>query len=147
MNSKHIGDITEAILIAEFLKLNIPVSIPFGDNQPYDLVIDFNGNLKKVQIKTGRLRNGVVLFNTVASINNITDKRKIIRNYKGKIDYFAVYCPDTKECYFLPIINCSNSVGSLRCTNTKNGQNKKVMWAKDYILSHSLLLKYLSTEQ
>ncbi len=137
MNSKHKGEITEAIIIAEFLKLNISVARPFGDNQPYDLIIDINGGLKKVQIKTGRLRNGVVIFNAITSVNTLIDKRRIVRNYIGKIDYFAIYCPDTTECYLVPISECTNSQGTLRVIDTKNCQKKKIKWAKNYILSSS----------
>ena len=30
----------------------IPISLPYGDNQRYDLIIDHNNKLSKVQIKT-----------------------------------------------------------------------------------------------
>ena len=51
MNSKDKGNIGEAIILGEFVKRNIQVSIPFGDNARYDLVADFNGKLNKIQVK------------------------------------------------------------------------------------------------
>ena len=51
MNSKDKGNIGEAIMLAEFIKRGIQVSIPFGDNARYDLIIDLNGKLYKVQVK------------------------------------------------------------------------------------------------
>lgn len=33
-----------------------------GNGAPYDLIVDINGHLHKVQVKTGRLRNGGVIF-------------------------------------------------------------------------------------
>lgn len=44
MNTKDKGNIGEAVILAEFMKKGIPVSIPFGDNARYDLIAEFNGN-------------------------------------------------------------------------------------------------------
>lgn len=46
---KNIG---EAKALAKFVELQIPVYIPFGDNEKSDLIADFNGKLNKVQVKT-----------------------------------------------------------------------------------------------
>jgi hypothetical protein len=43
------------------------VSIPFGEDHRYDLVVEKDGILSRVQVKTGRLRNGVVMFNCYSS--------------------------------------------------------------------------------
>jgi len=42
-NTKAIGEISEAIVLAEFLKMGFPVLLPFGDNQRYDMVIEAGG--------------------------------------------------------------------------------------------------------
>lgn len=38
------------------------VLTPFGENTRYDLVLDDGEHLTRVQCKTGRLRNGAVIF-------------------------------------------------------------------------------------
>jgi hypothetical protein len=38
-NTKSIGEISEAIVMAEFLKAGFPVLLPFGDNRRYDMVV------------------------------------------------------------------------------------------------------------
>lgn len=139
MNSKNKGDISEAMILTRFLELNIPVSIPFSDNESYDLIIDINGILKKVQVKTGRLRNGVIIFNTCNSINTNIIKNRKEESYIGKVDYICMYCPDTKECYMLDVINCGEFKTSLRVNETKNIQSKYIKYAKDYILTNSLI--------
>ena len=48
MNTKTKGNIGEAIILAEFVKRGIQVSIPFGDNARYDLIAEFNGKLNKI---------------------------------------------------------------------------------------------------
>ena len=49
---KRIGNIGEAKAISWLVEHGISVSIPFGDNERYDLVIDNNGSLERVQVKT-----------------------------------------------------------------------------------------------
>ena len=52
MTTKQLGNIGEAKALAKFVELQIPVYIPFGDNEKSDLIADFNGKLNKVQVKT-----------------------------------------------------------------------------------------------
>lgn len=149
MNTKHKGEISEAVIISEFLKAGITVSQTFGDNQSYDLIVDINGHLNRVQVKTGRLRKGTIIWNTISSHNTFIEKKfcRLSKSYKGKIDFFAVYCPDTNGCYLVPIESTTDSAGSLRLEQTKNKQVKGIKWAKDYILSRSLMEKHLSDTQ
>ena len=42
-NTKAAGDITEAIVLAEFLRAGFSVCVPFGDNRRYDLVVEAGG--------------------------------------------------------------------------------------------------------
>ena len=52
MNSKRLGNIGEAKAIAAFVENQIPVYIPFGDNEKADLIAEFNGKLNKIQLKS-----------------------------------------------------------------------------------------------
>jgi PD-(D/E)XK endonuclease len=56
-NTKLIGDKSVAIVLAELVKREVPVSLPWGDNQRYDLVIDV-GRLFRLQVKTAYLKKG-----------------------------------------------------------------------------------------
>ena len=40
MNSKRIGNIGEAKVLAKFVEMGMPVYIPFGDNEKADLVAE-----------------------------------------------------------------------------------------------------------
>src|SRR5262249_30713483 len=51
-NTKSIGEVSEAIILAEFLKAGFPVLLPFGDNQRYDMVVEVGGRFLRVQCKT-----------------------------------------------------------------------------------------------
>ena len=50
--TKQIGDIGVLAVIKKCIENDIDVSIPFGDNCSYDLIIDHKNTLYKVQVKT-----------------------------------------------------------------------------------------------
>jgi hypothetical protein len=51
-NTKSIGETSEAVVLAEFIKAGFPVLLPFGDNQRYHMVVEVYGRLLRVQCKT-----------------------------------------------------------------------------------------------
>lgn len=129
-NTKYIGEITEGVILSKFLLNGYVVLQPFGDNQRYDLVIEKNKKFKTVQCKTGRVRNGSVYFNT--SSNAGGNNRK---SYISEIDFFAVYCPENKQCYLIPIDKAPKSSMVLRIEKPKNNLCiNTINWANDYII-------------
>lgn len=60
-NTKIKGNKAESVILAEFVKHEIPVLLPFGDNEKFDLVIFINNEFKSVQVKYGRYVNGCVV--------------------------------------------------------------------------------------
>ena len=55
-------------------------------------------------------------------------------NYANDVDYFAVYSPDLRKIYLIPIAHVGNSENCLRLVATKNNQEMHVKWAADYEL-------------
>lgn len=89
-NTKLIGDIAQLTVILEFTKRGYQVSSPYGDNAPYDLIIDYEGSLKKVQVKgRSRLKNkpDTIDVPVVQSKNCIT---KELYHYAGKVDWILL---------------------------------------------------------
>ena len=129
INWKTFGDIGEAIVIAEAIKKGYTVSIPFGDNKKYDLIIERNGKLEKIQVK---YHSGNGIFIRVDCCYNKGYKPK---KYTGKdIDAIIVYDAYTKKCYYISseyFIEGRNGI-ELRLVPTKNNQEKRVNWAKDF---------------
>lgn len=132
MNTKVIGNLTEAMLLAKLLKIGKIVNMPFGDNQRYDLLIDEGSRVfSRVQCKTGNLKNGVITFATSSSYAHRGGKRK---SYVDEIEYFGVYCPSNGESYLVPIGHCCEGFTGLRIEPTKNNQTVGVKFAKDYLI-------------
>ena len=129
MNTKAVGDISQAFVTAALLRSGKIILIPFGDNQRYDLVSDGPDGFKKIQVKTGRLINGAIRFRSCSSYAHRGRARK---SYKGDADLFGVYCPDNDKCYIIPVDDVGDSMVSMRISSTRNNQSKKVRLASEY---------------
>ena len=121
---------TEAVILALLIQRGDTVSLPFGNNQRYDMIVDRGGGLIRAQCKTGRLRNGVVVFST-SSCNGFTGEH---RDYKGQADVFLVWCPQLNTVYEVPVSSCGKQQVSLRTTRARNGQSTYIRRAADYLV-------------
>lgn len=131
--TKRKGDVTEAVVLAELVKLGFVVMIPFGDNQPYDIVVDNGGKFSRLQCKTGRVRDGVVVFNTESCLPR-ADGKIVSRSYVGEVDYFAIYCREINKIYLVPIGQACKGKCSLRLEPAKNNQAEGVRLASSFEL-------------
>ncbi|RTL07672.1 hypothetical protein EKK58_00525 [Candidatus Dependentiae bacterium] len=130
MNTKQTGDISEAAVAAEFLKAGLTVLTPWGDRHRYDLVVEEEGVFLRIQVKTGRVKNGAIIFGSVSI--STQDGELVHRPYTGQIEYFAVYCRETDKVYIIPVGLCGAHGFALRLHPPKNKQVKGVHLAKDF---------------
>jgi len=56
------GNVSELKVATAYVEAGFAVSAPIGGGAPYDLIVDTGERLLKAQVKTGRLRNGCVIF-------------------------------------------------------------------------------------
>ena len=138
-NPKATGERSQAYIIAKLLDVGYNVLTPYGDNIRYDLVIeDADGHFYRIQCKTGWLENNsaYIEFKTASSYYHTRAGRTGHgrKDYRGQVDYFAVYCSDTGKVYLVPVDHVGTASALLRLLPTKNNQEKNVRWAKDYEL-------------
>lgn len=107
------------------------ISIPFGEDHRYDIIAEKDDRFYRVQVKTGRLRKGVVVFNAYSSHAH---RGGGMRKYIGQIDLFGVYCPDNECTYLVPIADITVFQGMLRIQRPLNNHSRKMRWASDYLL-------------
>ncbi len=132
-DTKTIGELSELIVALRLAQAGCLVAKPFGESSRYDLIIDDGSVLYRVQVKTGRLRNGVILFKTYSTHSH---RRGVAcKPYTNQIDFFGVYCPALDSVYLVPIGDTAPLSGSLRVYPTKNGQYSHVRWAHPYLVS------------
>jgi len=133
-NSKTIGDIAELKAATYFAENDCYVMTPFGDNAPYDLVIDDHTSLLKVQVKSRNEKNGVVELHLYTQ-----DKRGKKTLFTEKdFDLLFIYLPNQKRACLLnwddlnKIKENASENMRLRLIPTKNNQKKGVNFFKDY---------------
>lgn len=72
-----------------------------SENCPYDLIVDWEGNLYKIQVKTSQFcKNGTMTFYT-SRTNPFKKTNEIYLD--GEIDYFFLYCIEKAWCGIISI--------------------------------------------
>jgi PD-(D/E)XK endonuclease len=56
------------------------------------------------------------------------------KSYRGDVEFFGVYSPDTNKVYLIPVDVVPEGWATLRLKKPKNNQEKKIIWAADYEL-------------
>ncbi len=130
MQTADKGNLSEARILAAFVAAGYLVSVPFGSGHKYDFVVDDSTRLLRVQCKTGRVKNGVLLFNAYSQSGNGSVKM----SYRGLADLFAVLNPEDDKVYLVPVEDVGVTDVSLRLAPTLNRQSQRVRWAEIYLL-------------
>lgn len=138
MNSKWIGNIGEAKVLAKFVEMGIPIYIPFGDDEKADLVAEFNGKLNKIQVKTSiKSKNGCSIFDLTSSTAHRTNGGR--RKYSNsEIDYFALYSLDRDKIYLMKAPDNPMTAITIRFEDTKSGKKIGVNYESDFLIENIL---------
>jgi PD-(D/E)XK endonuclease len=122
------GNEGEAMILAALIRRGFEVLVPFGEGQPYDLVVHLGDNkFLRVQCKTAWLRQGCVVFNS-----HSTDHGRGALPYHGLADIFGVYFPPDGSVYLVPVDAVARFEGRLRRAPTRNNQRKRIREAVDF---------------
>lgn len=128
-NSKDRGDETEARVIHELVSCGYSVSLPFGDNNKYDLVLDAGGELYRIQCKTGwTTKKGTMRFNTHSQTTRNGEYHE--STYHGDIDAFLVRHPETEKLYWINIDDATEQKMELRFE--ADIDHPSINWAQEY---------------
>lgn len=133
LTSKQKGNITEMECLLAFLKKGYKVSIPYGEDCRYDLIVDINNKLYRIQCKTSSsLPNPEDGFKFKTRSTVITTHGAKSSTYSSEeIDFFATVYEG--ECYLVPVYECRNEK-VLRFHYPANGQRKGISLAVNYTL-------------
>jgi len=146
MNTKNIGNIGEAKVLAKFVELGVPVYIPFGDNEKADLIAEFGGKLQKIQIKTSiKAENGKMIFDITSSTQHRKNGVKHIYT-PDEIDYFACYNIERKCILLFKVDEVPNTAITVRYEKPKNGQIIGIRFEEDYLIDKILCVETLYDE-
>ena len=124
------GNSSEAVVLAGYVRAGLLVSLPFGGGAAYDLIVDTGARLVRVQVKTGKLEGGCVVYNSRRHRGSKYDT--FSRYREDEVDFFAVWCPENEQLFAVPATQSLNVQGRLRLAETRNCQAKKIRWAREF---------------
>lgn len=129
------GNFGLAMAIAYFSSKGYSVSIPLNDTQDYDLVVDIDGTLNKIQCKaTGTIsKNNSDSYDL--SLRTVGGNGKVYYTAKdGNFD--LLFCLRSDMIMYLIPRSEINTTAILRLTTKPNKySNKRMIKAFDYIIS------------
>jgi hypothetical protein len=123
MNTKEKGDIAVGQAIAYFTKNGYEVCLPIGDKRHFDLIVEKNNVLDRVQVKyAGKYTKGNKKNKCMAALRITGGNQSFnyIRKYSNK-DFDSIFVYTGKgECYYIPwkLIDCRNEI-SVECEKYK----------------------------
>ena len=131
-NSKMKGQLSEARTLYEFQKYGVPVCVPWGDNERYDLIAEFDGKFNRIQVKTANEEaNGSIVCYTRSSTNHTTNKA--LTTYEEDVDYFVFVNQTHDWLALVPMSEIGNQKSiNLRIDPPLSNNGKVVRYFQDY---------------
>ncbi len=132
-STNQLGDIGELATAMDLWSKGCLISIPFGHDHSYDLIADTGIELLRVQVKTVTPKKGVLIVKNTTT-HTTGGGSIVVQTYdKDAYDWMAVFDPVAREVYYIyKEWLAGKSSLQLRLEPTKNNQEKKISWAKDY---------------
>ena len=114
MDTKLRADIAESAVVTELLSRGYRVLKPVGDRLPYDLAVDLDGRLVRIQVKHAWFDKGKELHLVDARRTNTNRRRMIRRRYSNSdFDFAIVYLThDGKRHFYIMPVEVFMSYGS-----------------------------------
>ncbi len=109
-NTKTQGDIGLGVAIGWFVSNQYTISIPLTDSQDYDLIVDKENKLYRVQVKTTSVKTEYGIYEVSLTVKggNRTGTGKIKKLDKTKVDLIFVLT-ESNEKYLIPTSETGNS--------------------------------------
>ena len=132
LSTQQKGIVTEMQVATYLLSLGYNVSQPFSQDSKYDLIVDVDGKLLRLQVKTSRLASPTsITFNCRSTTTNVKNCKS--RRYSdAEVDYFATYW--NGKAYLVPISECSTQ----KSLHIEKTTRKDWSYMEDYLADEVL---------
>ena len=126
--TKDKGDMGLGFVIADLISKGIQVALPISEHLPFDLIAISEGNeLETVSVKYRTLDGFRDISMSFRSTYADSFGSHVRKHDKTSYDSVAIYCPDTKLCYYMNVSDFKdNTFVYLRITPTINRQVKNI---------------------
>ncbi|MBO9565846.1 MAG: hypothetical protein J7621_23920 [Niastella sp.] len=130
-HTKNKGDLGVLKVKLDLYQQGFLLLVPETEHAPFDLVIYKDGNYKSVQVKFRNLsKRGALEIPFRSSYS--TSKGVMTKSVDKTItDIYAVYCPQTDECYYFDPKQFNKSV-CLRVKTSLNHQQQGIRLAAEF---------------
>lgn len=130
MHTVDKGEVSRYLAIAHFTKLGWRTSVPITENSPYDLIVECDGKLNRVQVKTAKRKPDIL------DIRLTSSNEKYKKKYCSKdIDWLVGVDIENNKFYKIDYSSDrfnGRSQISLRLSETQNNRTENINWAKDF---------------
>ena len=106
--NKEIGNASLGTAIGYFTNIGCIVSVPLNDTQDYDLLVDFDGIIKKVQVKGTSFKTNYGIYQVSLKSSGGT-KGKIYKTVKDTDVDLVFIATDDGSMYLIPKSKITNS--------------------------------------
>lgn len=123
--TKQKGDVAEYRVIAELLRRGFSVLSPCGDRLPYDLALDIDGRLVKIQVKLAWHYEKCNSY--IVDVRRSQTNRKIYKKTKyceSDFDFLIAYIPDGDVFYIFPADFACSFAGGITMTEGEQRQRR-----------------------
>ncbi|OGX39880.1 MAG: hypothetical protein A2984_00145 [Omnitrophica WOR_2 bacterium RIFCSPLOWO2_01_FULL_41_12] len=125
MDTKLKADIAESAVITELLKRGFRVLKPIGDRLAYDLAVDCNGRLIRIQVKSAWCDAKAKCY-VVDARRTKTNRRRMLRQCYGAkdFDFAIIYLADLQVFYVMPVSVFSGYGSTITFVETDKRQRR-----------------------
>jgi hypothetical protein len=131
---KRRGDLAELRVAADVLARGHRIAFPYGEDSDYDLIVDRDGLLERVQVKHA-VSDGRVIPVRCRSMSLTGGRVRSVKKYTSHtIDWLAVFDVTTDRCYYVPAVELGPSGRSLlhlRLQPALSGRRQGIRHAAD----------------
>ena len=136
MDTNIKGFTTELKCQLYLLEQGYNVSVPMLPNSRYDLIVDINNTLYRIQIKTSSATSAGFSFNCKSCHAKATGTNVIKPYTKDEIDFYMTI--HNNEYYLIPVEDCGSSSKNLSFNEQAKNQQGKSTYYKNYLASEVL---------
>ena len=132
---KQKGDVAELAVALDLRRRGHRVAFPYGEDCDYDLIVDREGRLERVQVKYAA-SDGAVLEIRYRSHSLTGGRVRATKLYTAaSIDWLAAYDATTGRCYYVPatLLGEGRSLLTLRLAPARNHQVRGTRRAEDFL--------------
>jgi hypothetical protein len=131
---KQKGDLAELMIAADLRRRGYRISIPFGEDCDYDLVVERRGKLERVQVKHAT-SDGAAIIVRCRSHSLTNGRIRATKHYTVEtVDWIAVWESVSRTPYYVPSsVFDGFSELRLRLTPARNNQRVGVRDAAEFL--------------